>query len=67
MRIRKIARIVLREIGPMAFTLAGAVIVLATLSGRTQKIAIVATSVAVLLYFGNAVATALAEEGEGSD
>lgn len=60
--LMKIVRIILRELGPMAFTMAGAVIVLATLSGHTQKIAMVATSAAAVLHFTNAVNNALREE-----
>ena len=37
----------------MAFTLAGSVIVLATLSGQTRKIALIATVAALVLHFGN--------------
>ena len=51
----RILKKILREIGPMSFTLAGSVIVLSTLSGRTQKIALVATAVAVALHFGHVV------------
>lgn len=57
--VKRILRIILSEVGPMAFTLAGAVIVLTTLSGRTQRIAAVATVIAVVLYFGHVVLEAL--------
>ena len=49
--IRRLAR----EISTMAFTLAGSVIVLATLSGKTRTIALVATVVALVLHFGLAL------------
>jgi hypothetical protein len=49
--IRRLAR----EVSAMSFTLAGSVIVLATLSGRTRTIALVATVVALVLHFGVAL------------
>jgi hypothetical protein len=51
----RILRQILRELGPMSFTLAGSVIVLTTLSGHTKKIALIATIVAVSLHFGHVV------------
>lgn len=63
----RILRQVLRELGPMSFTLAGSVIVLSTLSGRTQKIALVATIVAATLHFGHVVLNHVADSSVQDD
>ena len=63
----RILRQILREIGPMSFTLAGSVIVLSTLSGRTQKIAVVATIIAATLHFGHVVLNHVANSSAQDD
>lgn len=65
--LMRILRQVLRELGPMSFTLAGSVIVLSTLSGRTQKIALVATIVAATLHFGHVVLNHVADSSVQDD
>jgi hypothetical protein len=52
-RLRRLINTLSREISSMAFTLAGSVIVLATLSGQTRKIALIATIAALVLHFGH--------------
>jgi hypothetical protein len=63
----RILKQVLRELGPMSFTLAGSVIVLSTLSGRTQRIALIATIVAVTLHFGHVVLNHVADRSAQDD
>jgi hypothetical protein len=53
---QKIFKLVVTEISKLSFTLAGSTIVLFTLSGETRKIALIATSVALILHFANAFA-----------
>ncbi len=60
-RLARMFKTLGREISAMAFTLAGSVIVLATLSGQTRKIALIATSVAMVLHFGRALLNSNAE------
>ena len=55
--LRRLIKTLSREISSMAFTLAGSVIVLATLSGQTRKIAAIATIAALVLHFGYALTT----------
>jgi hypothetical protein len=65
--LMRILKQILRELGPMSFTLAGSVIVLSTLSGRTQKIALVATIVAATLHFGHVVLNHVADSSVQDD
>lgn len=53
--IRRIIRVILKEVTALSFTLAGSVIVFFTLSGQTRRIALVVTLVAVALHFINAI------------
>ena len=55
-KTQKIFKLVVTEISKLSFTLAGSTIVLFTLSGETRKIALIATSVAIILHFANAFA-----------
>lgn len=48
-------RLVVKEISALSFTLAGSVIVFFTLSGQTRRIALIATAVAMVLHFTNAI------------
>jgi hypothetical protein len=49
-RVSRIIKTIARELSSMAFTLAGSVIVVATLSGQTRKIAMIATGSALVLH-----------------
>ena len=55
-KTQQIFKLVVTEISKLSFTLAGSTIVLFTLSGETRKIALIATSVAIILHFANAFA-----------
>ena len=46
-----------KETAGLAFTLAGSVVVFVTLSGETQRIAIIATAVALIVHYVNAMLT----------
>jgi len=55
-KTQTIFKLIVTEISKLSFTLAGSTIVLFTLSGETRKIALIATSVALILHFANAFA-----------
>jgi hypothetical protein len=52
---RRALRVIVREISALAFTLAGSIIVFFTLSGQTRRIALIATVIALVLHFTNAI------------
>ena len=55
-KTQQIFKLIVTEISKLSFTLAGSTIVLFTLSGETRKIALIATSIAIILHFANAFA-----------
>jgi hypothetical protein len=44
-----------KETAAMAFTISGSVVVFATLSGETRQITLIATSIAFLVHYVNAM------------